>query len=165
MNATISVGAGCVGPGSSRPRFIDTVSIIEWCYSGPVATAPGSVSSLACSLLPAVESKLAGLIFTFAFDRTVQHSFVGNVRRVVEADGGKVLFVKLECSPGELERRITHPSRQRFGKLNSAEQFRELSRANAFVDPGIPADRLTVDITELSASEAAKLIASRLGLQ
>ena len=113
----------------------------------------------------AIEAKLAGLIFTFAFDRTVQRSFVGNVRRVVEADGGKVLFVKLECSPEEIERRLTHPSRQRFGKLNSEERFRELSQANAFVDPGIPADRLTVDTTELSASEAAKLIVSKLGLQ
>lgn len=110
----------------------------------------------------AVEAKLRGLIFTFAFDRTVRNSFIENVRRVVEADGGEVLFVELKCSTNELESRIEHPSRQSFGKLNSVEQFRELSRAGAFVDPGIPADRLTVDTTELSASQAAELIANEL---
>lgn len=113
----------------------------------------------------AAEAKLAGLIFTFAFDRTVRSSFVGNVRSVVESNGGEVLFVELECSPEELERRIMHPSRQRFGKLTSVERFRELSEAGAFVNPGIPADRLLVDTTEVSASEAARLIVSRLGLQ
>ena len=112
----------------------------------------------------AVEAKLPGLIFTFAFDRTVQGSFIGNVRRIVEADGGKVLFVKLECSAQELERRITHPSRQKFGKLNSLARFRELSQANAFVGPEIPAELMTVDTTELSASATAKLIVSRLRL-
>jgi adenylate kinase len=112
----------------------------------------------------AVEAKLPGLIFTFAFDRTVQRSFIGNVRRIVEANGGKVLFVKLECSAQELERRITHPSRQEFGKLNSVERFRELSQANAFVDPGIPAAGMTVDTTELSAFETARVIVSGLGL-
>lgn len=110
----------------------------------------------------AVEGKLRGLIFTFAFDRTVRSGFIENVRRVVEVDGGEVLFVELKCSPEELEKRIAHPSRQSFGKLNSVEQFRELSKADAFVDPGIPADRLIVDTTELSASQAARLIAKEL---
>ena len=113
----------------------------------------------------AVEAKLPGLIFTFAFDRTVRSSFIENVRRVVEADDGEVLFVELKCSPNELERRIAHPSRQSFGKLNSVERFRELNTAGAFVDPGIPAQRLIVDTTGVSASQAAELIARELGLQ
>ncbi|MGI8997104.1 MAG: AAA family ATPase [Pyrinomonadaceae bacterium] len=113
----------------------------------------------------AVEAKHAGLIFTFAYDRTVLGSFVKSVREVVESDGGEVLFVELRCTPEELEKRITHPSRQRFGKLYSMERFRELSAAGAFVDPGIPAHRLVVDTTELAAPEAAMLIVSRLGLR
>jgi hypothetical protein len=68
----------------------------------------------------------------------------------------------LRCSTEELERRIEYPSRQRFGKLNSVGRFRELEEAGAFVDPGIPADRLVVDTTELSASDAAGLIISKL---
>ena len=113
----------------------------------------------------AVEARLAGLIFTFAYDRTVRRGFIEKVRSTVESDGGEVLFVELKCSPEELERRLAHPSRSGFGKLNSVELFRELSAAGAFVDPGIPAERLVLDITAVSASEAARLIAGRSGLQ
>lgn len=112
----------------------------------------------------AAEAKLPGLIFTFAYDRTVRRSLIGDVQSVVESNGGEVLFVELKCSREELKKRLTDPSRGRFGKLNSLEQFRELSEAGAFVDPGVPADRLVVDITELPAVEAARLIANKLVL-
>jgi len=112
----------------------------------------------------AAAANLNGLIFTFAFDRAVQPSFVGNTREVIEASGGEVLFVELRCSTEELERRIENPSRQGFGKLSSVMTFRELKQAGAFVDPGIPAERLVVDTTELSASEAASLIVNELRL-
>jgi len=112
----------------------------------------------------AAASRLAGLIFTFVFERTVRDSFIGNVRNVIESNSGEVLFVELKCSPEELERRIADPSRQRYGKLISVEQFRQLSEAGAFVVPEIPADRLQVDITNISAPEAARLIVKGLGL-
>ena len=117
------------------------------------------------ALSQAVVAKLDGLIFTFAFDRTVRSSFIENMRGVVEAAGGEVLFVELRCSVEELERRIEQPSRRGFGKLNSVDRFRELKEAGAFVDPGIPADRMLLDTTELSASDAAHRIVSTLGLK
>ena len=107
---------------------------------------------------------LNGLIFTFAYDRTVQSSFVQATKKIIESSGGVVLFVELTCSAEELERRIENPSRQRFGKLSSVVQFRELKDAGAFVDPGIPEERVRVDITELSATDAAQRIVSELGL-
>jgi adenylate kinase len=114
----------------------------------------------------AVAAELDCLIFTFAFDRTVQKSFIGNVRSVIEGnEHGEVLFVRLTCSPEELERRIADPSRKKFAKLNSVTQFRELQESGAFVDPGIPAAQLVVDTTQLPAVEAAELIASKLELE
>ena len=110
----------------------------------------------------AVAANLNGLIFTFAPDRTVRDGFIEGTREVVESAGGEVLFVELKCLTEELERRIEHPARQRFGKLSSAARFRELKEAGAFVDPGIPAERLVVDTTELSASDAASVIVSGL---
>lgn len=112
----------------------------------------------------AAQSKINGLIFTFVFERTVRNTFIGKVRNLIKSNSGEVLFVELKCSPEELDRRIAHPSRQRYGKLTSVERFRELSVAGAFVDPGIPADQLQLDTTEISASEAARLIVKRLGL-
>ena len=113
----------------------------------------------------AVAANLDGLIFTFALDRSVRGIFIENTREVIESSGGEVLFVELRCSTEELERRIEHPSRRGFGKLSSVGRFRELKEAGAFVDPGIPAERLVVDTTELPASDAAGLIVSKLGLK
>ena len=113
----------------------------------------------------AVAAKLNGLIFTFAFDRTVRASFIEKTLKVIESGGGEVFFVELRCSPEEMERRIEHSSRQRFGKLNSVERFRELKEDGAFVDPGIPKDHLVVDTTELSAPDAANLIVTSLKLR
>ena len=110
----------------------------------------------------AVEADLNGLIFTFAFDRSVRPDFIENTRAVVESAGGEVLFVELRCSTEELEKRIEDPSRQRFGKLSSVQQYRELQASGAFVDPGIPNNRLVVDTTELSAPDAARTIAGKL---
>ena len=113
----------------------------------------------------AVAANLDGLIFTFAFDRTVRGGFIENTREVIESSGGEVLFVELRCSTEELEMRIEDPSRQGFGKLSSVGRFRELKEAGAFVDPGIPTKRLVVDTTELSASDAASLIVGELELK
>ena len=107
----------------------------------------------------AVEANLNGLIFTFAFDRSVRSDFIENTRELIESGGGEVLFVELRCSTEELERRIEDPSRRSFGKLSSVSMFRELQESGAFVDPGIPNNRLVVDTTELSAADAARTIA------
>jgi adenylate kinase len=113
----------------------------------------------------AVSANLDGLIFTFAFDRTVSGDFIENAREVIESAGGEVLFVELRCSMEELETRIEDSSRQRFGKLSSVQQFRELKKVGAFVDPGIPRERLVVDTTDVSAIDAAARIVSVLGLK
>ena len=111
----------------------------------------------------AAEAKLAGLIFTFAFDRTVRQTFIEAVREIIETNDGEAVFVELRCSAEELQRRISDPTRRSFGKLNSVELFRELNAGGAFVDPGIPAERLVLDTTNVSAAQGAALIASRLG--
>jgi hypothetical protein len=112
----------------------------------------------------AAEEHLAGLIFTFAYDRTVRSSFIEDTQRAVESVGGRVSFVELRCSAEEIERRIVQPSRREFGKLNSVSQFHELKDAGAFEGPWIPAGGLVVETDGISAAEAAAEIFSRLGL-
>jgi AAA domain len=111
----------------------------------------------------AVAANLKGLIFTFAYDRTVRSGFIEDTQKLIESAGGEVFFVELRCSTEELESRIEHVSREEFGKLSSIGLFRELKASGAFVDPGIPGERLVVDTTKLSPSEAASVIVSKLG--
>ena len=99
------------------------------------------------------------LIFTFAPERTVRPSFVQDTISTIEArgGGGVVHFVRLTCSAGEAERRLTSPSRTEFGKLKSLDQYRELTRAGAFDYPELPA-ALTIDTGALSPRDAAVTI-------
>ena len=97
------------------------------------------------------------LIFTFAPERTVREGFISDTLQVVESAGGKVIFVELKCSQDMLESRLANPSRSEFGKLNSAEQYRALKAAGAFLFPTMPGG-LSLDTTHGSPSETAALI-------
>ena len=108
----------------------------------------------------AAESGIEGLIFTFAFEKTVTADFTENARTAIESKGGEVIFVKLTCSPSELEQRLTSESRLHFGKLTSLELFRELNTAGVFDDPGITKNQLVLNTTELSPEETASRVAS-----
>ena len=109
-------------------------------------------------------SELEGLVFTFAFEKTVAEGFVEKVMRTVEANGGEVFLVRLHCDPAELEKRITNPARQKFGKLTSLELFKELNGHGAFVTPENLRDHFALDTTKTSPAESAKRIATQLRL-
>jgi hypothetical protein len=103
----------------------------------------------------------ASLIFTFAPERTVRESFVGEAVAAVEGAGGRVVFVELTCPQSELEIRVEDGSRARFGKLRSKALFQELRGAGAFDYPRLPAE-LTIDTSKHRPEEAAALIRERL---
>ena len=97
------------------------------------------------------------LIFTFNPERTVRQRFIQDATEVVEAAGGKVVFVELTCVENELERRMEDASRKEFGKLASIEQYRSLKATGAFEFPKLP-EGLSIDTTNRSPAESAQLI-------
>ena len=97
------------------------------------------------------------LIFTFNPERTVRESFIAETLAAVAEVGGQVIFVELTCSEAELERRMEEPSRSEFGKLSSADQYRELKAAGAFNFPSLP-NGISVDTTNQTPADSAKLI-------
>ena len=111
----------------------------------------------------AIKANFDGLIFTFAPESTVPDNFPDKVRNLLEENGGKVIFVELKCELEELEKRIADCSRQKFGKLNSLELFRELNSQGVFNSPKISAE-FSVDTTNLSPVETAQIIAKKLNL-
>ncbi|MEP6568375.1 MAG: AAA family ATPase [Acidobacteriota bacterium] len=104
----------------------------------------------------AAEDKVS-LIFTFNPERTVRGRFVQDTVDIVEAAGGRVVFVELRCAEAELERRLEDASRQEFGKLASVGQYRSLQDAGAFQFPKLPSE-ISLDTTNTPAAAAAKLI-------
>jgi len=97
------------------------------------------------------------LIFTFNPERTVREPFIQEAIYVVEAAGGKVIFVELQCVEEKLEQRLEDASRQEFGKLVSVAQYRSLKDAGAFHFPKLPS-ALYLDTTNQSPADSARLI-------
>ena len=101
------------------------------------------------------------LIFTFNPERTVRERFVHDTIEIVEAAGGKVVFVELTCDEGELEDRLEDASRKEFGKLASVAQYRSLKDAGAFQFPKLP-NHLSLDTTSKLPAASAQLINAHL---
>jgi shikimate kinase len=71
-------------------------------------------------------SNIKGVIFTFVYGGIVDNDFIERVISAVEDNGGKVIFIKLNCSKKELFKRVTNKSRQTTNKINKAEILEEL---------------------------------------
>lgn len=101
------------------------------------------------------------MIFTFAPETTVRPVFIQNAIDVVESSGGKVVFVELTCDEAELEQRMVDPSRSKFGKLSSTEEYRALKERGVFRFPKVPAE-LSIETTDSSPATTAQRIADHL---
>lgn len=98
------------------------------------------------------------LIFTFAPEATVTAGFAERVRTLIQAAGGKVMFVALTVLPDEQERRLVEPGRAEFGKLRSLELLRNLRAEFAACEASMPAPALTIDTGAMSPPQAAAMI-------
>jgi hypothetical protein len=112
----------------------------------------------------AVESGMAGLIFTFAPEATVRPGFVDEVMRVVSRAGSEVRFVELVCPTEELKLRMGDDARRQFGKLSSVELFERLHAEGALGGYAMPKAELKIDTGTVRPEQAAALIAKQLGL-
>jgi len=105
------------------------------------------------------------LIFTFAPERTVGPSFIQQTIEVIEAAGGRVIFVELTSPVEVIEQRLTDNSRIKFGKLQSLELYRELTQSGAFIYPKLPDSGLSIDTSQLTPGEAANKICDFFSLE
>ncbi len=113
----------------------------------------------------ALAEGVEGLVFTFAFEKTVGEDFVPRVVEMFESGGGRVMFVSLRCATEAQKGRLGAPSRSAYGKLTSLELFEELSAAGTiFTRERIGSDDLILDNTHLSPEESARRIAEHFGL-
>lgn len=101
------------------------------------------------------------LIFTFAPEPTVSADFADRVSAVVEAAGGRVLFVALTLDSEEQERRVTNSDRASFGKLRSIDLLRHLRTDFAKCMKAMPEAEVTIDTgTTSPASAVARIVAA-----
>jgi len=101
------------------------------------------------------------LIFTFAPEPTVAPDFPDRVRAVIERHGGQIVFIALNLSHEEQERRLTEQGRAAFGKLRDLPLLRSLRPQFDACMNAMPRPFLDLDTGALTASESAEAI-SRL---
>lgn len=112
----------------------------------------------------AARERVGGVIFTYAYDRSVDPRLMFKLRDAVSGDGGRVSWVELACDHAELQRRVTHVDRLRYNKLSSLPVYLELQRDGAFPAIEYPAPPHVIETTRMAAADAAALIAERLAL-
>ena len=104
------------------------------------------------------------LIFTLVYAKTVDGEHVAELTRLVEDNGGEVLFVRLWCSEEELKQRIQAPARAPQHKLTSANALEDLlENYDLFSDvPG--RESLVIDNTRLAPEAVAEQVIQHFGL-
>ena len=110
----------------------------------------------------AAKADLPGMIFTFAPEPSVEGDFPEKVAAIVARTGGETTFVALTAPVEVLEYRLADVSRHAFGKLTDVNVFRSLAQAGTWTVDHMPATQLSVDTSEHTPAEAARLIAYAL---
>jgi len=111
----------------------------------------------------ASKSKIAGLIFTFAFEKTVSNQFIQNIKKTLNIND-KIHFVELFCEMDELRKRVELPSRKKFGKLSSSKKLNILIKDKICFTPDLDESVFRIDNTKLSPKKAAIQIKEKYNL-
>lgn len=98
------------------------------------------------------------LVFTFAPEPTVAADFPKRVQRLVTAAGGEVVFIELDVSQQEQERRVAAPSRTAFGKLRSAALLHSLLDGMNAAMAAMPRPAMRIDSDTVAPEAAADAI-------
>jgi chloramphenicol 3-O-phosphotransferase len=88
-------------------------------------------------------------------------AFATAAKRMVEAEGGRTVFVKVSAPLSVLEERVAHDSRRRLGKLVDIARLREL--VTDLDQSALHPDDLEIDTSTVSAEGAALYIRDALG--
>jgi hypothetical protein len=110
----------------------------------------------------AQDQALTGLIFTFTPEATVPQQFVDDLFALFLKAGIATRCVELTAPETTIMERLARADRASKGKLVEVEAYRQLRDSGAFNSPVITHNRLVLDTSTLSATEAAQKIVAEL---
>ena len=103
-------------------------------------------------------------IFTFVYAKGEDDEYVREIVRTTKSHGGEVCFVRLYCTPKELNRRIANKSRKKIGKLTSRSALAELASKFDITSEVPFAGGMSLDTTKASPEKVSAAIAMHFGL-
>eukprot|EP00753_Platysulcus_tardus_P013905 PLAT3900.1.p1 GENE.PLAT3900.1~~PLAT3900.1.p1 ORF type:complete len:246 (-),score=55.23 PLAT3900.1:309-1007(-) len=105
------------------------------------------------------------IVFTICFESTLQDELPAELEAAVRAAGGELHWCELCCEEEELMRRAADDGRARYGKLRDIPLYKSLlADGSIHRAPAGVAEGCTVDVTHLSAEEAAAAVAREMDL-
>ncbi len=113
----------------------------------------------------AARKGLKGVIFTYAYGGTRgEDQLLKSLQKIVSKYKGKTHFVRLQCTIGELRRRVVYAGRGAYGKMADVKSLdAELHSRNVFAE--VPfAGSFSIDNTRMLPSVVASRIRSHPGL-
>lgn len=122
------------------------------------------VSQLRKEVLDEAAKEGVNTIFTFVYAKGEDDEYVKEIVRVVESHGGEVCFVRLHCTPKELDRRVANKSRKKIGKLTSRSALAELGSKFDLTSEVPFARSLSLDTSKTSPEKVSAAIAKHFGL-
>jgi hypothetical protein len=98
------------------------------------------------------------IVFTIARDGALDADFLARLVTALSQRGADVCCVQLTCCRADLEHRVASAERSRFGKVHSADRFRQLEAAGAFPLFAMPQGTVVVDTSGMSIVQAVAAV-------
>lgn len=111
----------------------------------------------------AAKENIPGMIFTFVYG-TGDEGCVEKIIKIVEDNGGTVNMILLTASKEILLKRIIEASRNKYAKLKDPTILEDLMLDHDFNRPIDHKNHLTIDTSEISPEESAKLIIKKFNI-
>lgn len=103
------------------------------------------------------------LIFTYVYGGREDDAKVKGFQKIIESNGGQVLFVELTANKQDLVDRVSNESRKKYKKLLDKKIMTELTQnMSIFTIPYV--ESLKINTSSTNAVQSASIIASKLGL-
>ena len=122
------------------------------------------VNLIRCETIREAARENVDLIYTFCYAKGPDDEHIKKVSEIVEGSGGEVCFVLLRADRDELKRRVTEASRQKLGKIKTAELIDYYHEKYDLGSPVPERESLTIDNTNVSAESAAQRIIAHYDL-
>jgi shikimate kinase len=122
------------------------------------------VSQLRKEVVDEAAKEGVNMIFTFVYAKGEDDEYIKEAVRVVKSHGGEVCFVRLYCTPKELDRRVANKSRKKMGKLTSRSSLAQLASKFDITSEVPFAGGMSLDTTKASPEKVSAAIAKHFGL-
>ncbi|MFA4887362.1 MAG: AAA family ATPase [Candidatus Nanoarchaeia archaeon] len=104
----------------------------------------------------AAKQNIKGLIFTYVFANNKDDTlFIKQSLKSVEKYKGKICFVQLQCHEEELFKRVKHPSRKAFRKIQTIKRLRYSLTKNDLHSPVPFGKQLSINTTQFTSKQVA----------